>query len=126
VDSDPAAISAAKENARRNGLKNCFFRAVRADAGVSWALAETDRVDLVVLDPPRAGAAEALGPIARLRPAKILYVSCEPPTLVRDLLRLGELGYQVTRLQPLDMFPQTYHLEVIAELQLAVGRQRRT
>jgi 23S rRNA (uracil1939-C5)-methyltransferase len=126
VDSDPAAISAAKENARRNGLKNCFFRAVRADAGVSWALAETDRLDLVVLDPPRAGAAEALAPLARLRPSKILYVSCEPPTLVRDLFRLGDLGYQVTRLQPLDMFPQTYHLEVIAELQLAVGRQRGT
>jgi 23S rRNA (uracil1939-C5)-methyltransferase len=51
-----------------------------------------------------------------LRPQKILYVSCEPPTLARDLVRLKALGYVGTRIQPLDMFPQTYHLEVIAEL----------
>ncbi len=116
VDADKKAISAAEENARKNLLKNCFFRAARADAGVSRVLEETNGVDLVVLDPPRAGAAEALEPIAKLRPQKIIYVSCEPPTLVRDLARLDELGYNITRIQPLDMFPQTYHLEVIAEL----------
>ena len=116
VDVDPTAISAAEENARQNFLKNCSFRAATAHAGISRILKETNQVDLVVLDPPRAGAAEALEPIARLRPSKILYVSCEPPTLARDLARLGGLGYQVTRLQPLDMFPHTYHLESITEL----------
>jgi 23S rRNA (uracil1939-C5)-methyltransferase len=116
VDFDPAAISAAAENARKNFLDHCTFLAAPAEAGTARILGETKRVDLVVLDPPRAGAAGALEPIAGLRPQKILYVSCEPPTLARDLSRLGTLGYRVTRLQPLDMFPQTYHLEVIAEL----------
>jgi 23S rRNA (uracil1939-C5)-methyltransferase len=116
VDADKTAIAAARENARRNRLKNCVFWAAGADAGVSQILEETGNVDLVVLDPPRAGALKVLENIVRLRPPKILYVSCEPPTLVRDLVRLGELGYNVTRIQPVDMFPQTFHLEVIAEL----------
>lgn len=63
-----------------------------------------------------AGASDALDSLALLRPQKILYVSCEPPTLARDLVRLKALGYVGTRIQPLDMFPQTYHVEVIAEL----------
>jgi len=116
VDADKTAIAAAKENARRNRLKNCVFWAASADVGVSQVLEETENVDLVVLDPPRTGALKVLEKIVELHPAKILYVSCEPPTLVRDLVRLGELGYNVTRIQPVDMFPQTYHLEVIAEV----------
>jgi 23S rRNA (uracil1939-C5)-methyltransferase len=79
-------------------------------------LKETDSIDVAVLDPPRAGAKAALESLALLNPKKILYVSCEPPTLIRDLAQLGALGYQVKRIQPLDMFPQTYHIEVIAEL----------
>jgi len=116
IDSDETAIAAAKENAAQNGLKNCVFRAEKAETAAAKILAETHRVDLAVLDPPRAGAREILETLAALGPRKILYVSCEPPTLARDLGMLGELGYEVTRIQPLDMFPQTYHLEVIAEL----------
>jgi 23S rRNA (uracil1939-C5)-methyltransferase len=116
IDSDETAIATAKENAAQNGLKNCVFRAERAETAAAKILAETKQIDLAVLDPPRAGAREVLKSLAALGPRKILYVSCEPPTLMRDLARLGEIGYDVTRLQPLDMFPQTYHLEVIAEL----------
>ena len=116
VDADKTAIAAAKENARKNRMKNCVFWEASADVGVSQAIEETGNMDLVVLDPPRAGALKVLEKIVELRPPKILYVSCEPPTLVRDLVRLGELGYNVTRIQPVDMFPQTYHLEVIAEM----------
>ena len=116
IDSDETAIATAKENAAQNGLKNCDFRAERAKTAAAKILAETKQIDLAVLDPPRAGAREVLESLAALGPRKILYVSCEPPTLIRDLARLGEIGYDVTRLQPLDMFPQTYHLEVIAEL----------
>ena len=116
IDSDETAIATAKENAAQNGLKNCVFRAERAETAAAKIRAETKQIDLAVLDPPRAGAREVLESLAALGPRKIFYVSCEPPTLVRDLVRLGELGYKVTRLQPLDMFPQTYHLEVIAEL----------
>jgi 23S rRNA (uracil1939-C5)-methyltransferase len=116
IDSDEKAIATAKENAEENGLQNVIFRAERAGAGAFELLKEMGRIDLAILDPPRAGAKEVLESLAGLGPKKILYVSCEPPTLIRDLARLGELGYDVTRVQPLDMFPQTYHLEVIAEL----------
>jgi 23S rRNA (uracil1939-C5)-methyltransferase len=116
IDSDETAIATAKENAAQNGLKNCDFRAERAKTAAAKILAETKQIDLAVLDPPRVGAREVLESLAALGPRKILYVSCEPPTLIRDLARLGEIGYDVIRLQPLDMFPQTYHLEVIAEL----------
>ncbi len=75
-------------------------------------------MDLVVLDPPRVGAHGVLESSAfPSSPRKILYVSCEPPTLARDLARLVSLGYNVKRIQPLDMFPQTYHIEIIAELE---------
>ena len=116
IDSDEKAIATAKENAEENGLKNVIFRAERAEMGAANFLTETKQIDLAILDPPRAGAMEVLESLAALGPRKILYVSCEPPTLGRDLVRLGELGYDVTRVQPLDMFPQTYHLEVLAEL----------
>jgi len=69
-----------------------------------------------VLDPPRAGAGDVLEALALLRPQKIIYVSCEPPTLTRDLRRLAALGFHLKRLRPLDMFPHTYHIEAIAEL----------
>ena len=116
IDSDKRAIADAKENAAQNELNNCVFRAERAETAASKILAEAHKIDLAVLDPPRAGAREVLDSLAALGPRKILYVSCEPPTLARDLARLGELGYNLTRIQPLDMFPQTYHLEAIAEL----------
>ncbi|MGD0624759.1 MAG: 23S rRNA (uracil(1939)-C(5))-methyltransferase RlmD [Thermodesulfobacteriota bacterium] len=116
VDLDRRAIQKAAENARENGLINCTFIKARTEEGIRRILRETDSIDVAVLDPPRAGAREALEVLTLLGPKKILYVSCEPPTLARDLARLGALGYHVNRIQPLDMFPQTYHIEAIAEL----------
>jgi 23S rRNA (uracil1939-C5)-methyltransferase len=119
IDHDRQAIDLARENARVNEFLNCAFLAGPAEERIERVKEETATVDLVVLDPPRAGAHGVLEPLAGLRPRKILYVSCEPPTLARDLARLGSLGYNVERVQPLDMFPQTYHIEVIAELKAA-------
>jgi 23S rRNA (uracil1939-C5)-methyltransferase len=116
VDQDREAIDSARENARRNLINNCAFWAGTAEEGIGRIKRETRAVDLVVLDPPRAGAHTALNPIVSLHPRKILYVSCEPPTLARDLAHLVSLGYNVKRAQPLDMFPQTYHIEMVAEL----------
>jgi 23S rRNA (uracil1939-C5)-methyltransferase len=116
VDRDGRAIRQAAENARENGLINCTFIKARTEEGIGRILRETDSIDVAVLDPPRAGAREALDVLTLLGPKKILYVSCEPPTLSRDLACLGALGYPVKRIQPLDMFPQTYHIEAIAEL----------
>ncbi len=116
VDQDGEAIASARENARRNLIHNCTFWAGAAEKGIERIQRETRSVDCIVLDPPRIGAHSTLDPLVSLRPRKILYVSCEPPTLSRDLARLVSLGYNVTRIQPLDMFPQTYHIEIVAEL----------
>jgi 23S rRNA (uracil1939-C5)-methyltransferase len=116
VDQDPQAIDHATENARANHLFNCTFFAASAEEGIRRVGEEVRSVDVAVLDPPRVGARGILDLLVFLRPRKILYISCEPPTLARDLSRLITLGYNVKRVQPLDMFPQTYHIEVIVEL----------
>jgi 23S rRNA (uracil1939-C5)-methyltransferase len=77
----------------------------------------TGPVDVVVLDPPRTGAADALAGIARLAPRTIVYVSCDPATLARDALRLIEHGYRAERAWPIDVMPQTAHVEVVLRLQ---------
>ncbi len=118
IDQDREAIDHAAANARRNHLTNCRFLAASADEGMRLAFEEARGVKVVVMDPPRSGARVLLDRLAAFRPPKILYISCEPPTLVRDLMRLAEKGYRVERIQPLDMFPQTYHVEVIAECRL--------
>jgi len=74
-------------------------------------------IELAVLDPPRQGcASEALTALAGLAPAKIVYVSCDPATLARDARQLAQVGYQLVEVQPVDMFPQTYHIESVALL----------
>jgi 23S rRNA (uracil1939-C5)-methyltransferase len=74
------------------------------------------KADVVVLDPPRAGAAEAIDGIAKLAPKTIVYVSCDPATLARDLARLVAAGYRAERGWPVDLMPQTSHVEVVAKL----------
>ncbi len=117
VDQDGDAIESARGNAQRNRIHNCDFWAGTAEEAIGRIKRETRTVDLAVLDPPRVGAHSALIPLVSLHPRRILYVSCEPPTLARDLAHLVSLGYNLERIQPLDMFPQTYHIEVIAELE---------
>jgi tRNA/tmRNA/rRNA uracil-C5-methylase (TrmA/RlmC/RlmD family) len=76
-----------------------------------------DEYDLVLMDPPRTGLSkEALTGLLRLRPHRLVYLSCDPPTLARDLRAMWEAGYRVARLQGFDMFPQTMHIETLVEL----------
>lgn len=83
-----------------------------------------ESVDLVVLDPPRAGVEPAaLDALAALRAPRIVYVSCDPATLARDAARLVQQGYRVSYVQPVDMFPQTWHIECVALLELDGGRR---
>ncbi len=80
-------------------------------------LAATSRAEAIVLDPPRAGAAEAIAGIAKLRPRTVVYVSCDPATLARDAAKLVAAGYRAERAWPIDLMPQTAHVEVVMRLQ---------
>lgn len=112
------SIRDAAANAEANGIDNAVFQVSDAARAVQRLTGRRERFDLVVLDPPRAGA-EAAAELAGLGAKKIIYVSCDPATLARDLATLGAGGYQVTRSLPVDMFPQTYHLESVTELMLS-------
>lgn len=109
-----AAIEDAKRNAVRNGIGNVDF--VCADAGeyAERIAAEGKRVDVVCVDPPRKGCDQkTLDAILTIDPKRIVYVSCDPSTLARDLKFLSGNGYGVEKVQPVDMFPWTYHVESV-------------
>jgi 23S rRNA (uracil1939-C5)-methyltransferase len=110
------SIADARGNAAANGIANSSFQVSDASLALRRLAKRGERFDVVLLDPPRGGA-EAAAEIAALRPEKILYISCDPATLSRDLAAICEKGYRVARSQPVDMFPQTYHLESVTELQ---------
>jgi len=117
VDWDPTNIKTANENALTNNLKNVRFWESRVEA----VLPEIYRgsFDLLVIDPPRAGISpRGLKQIISLKIPNIIYVSCNPVTLARDLKVLADSGYQISRLTPVDFFPHTIHLEVLAFLNL--------
>ena len=76
-----------------------------------------EAIDLVILDPPRQGVSkEALAALSSLAPSRVVYVSCDPATLARDTGRMIQAGYELVEVQPVDMFPQTYHIEAVALL----------
>ena len=115
VEGYAPSIRDAVANAAANGVANASFQVSDASLAVRRLAGQGERFDVVILDPPRGGA-ESAGEIARLGADKIIYVSCDPATLSRDLALICERGYRVTRSQPVDMFPQTYHLESVTEL----------
>ena len=109
------AIEDAKKNAVANGCKNAEF--ILGDAAVELpALLEGGvNPDVVLLDPPRAGCEErVLAAICKVKPERIVYVSCNPASLARDLAYLEQNGYKATIVQPVDMFPATSHVENVA------------
>lgn len=108
------AIRDAKKNAEINDVDNVKFREGRAERILLTSMREFGRPDAVILDPPRGGAMEpALIAIARSKPRTIVYVSCNPSTLARDLITLGQEGYTPEWFQPVDMFPLTPHVETV-------------
>lgn len=111
IEAYPPAARDAAANAAANGLDNVRILPCGADEGLRILAAEGFRPDFALLDPPREGALEALPLLAELAPAHILYVSCAPPTLARDLGILHARGYRPEWILPADMFPQTSHLE---------------
>ncbi len=115
VEGEPGAVARARANAEANGIANAEFRCAdlsTADACSAWA---GQKFDAVLLDPPRAGAAAMLRPLAGTGAGKVLYVSCHPGTLARDAgVLVHELGYRLTAAGILDMFPATGHVESVA------------
>lgn len=114
VDADAAAVAAASANAARMGLGGARFIAMKAEETARFLDRAGYRPDIVILDPPRAGAADLMDPVARMRPAAIIYVACEVATMVRDLGALATHHYQVREVRGFDFFPNTHHLEVVA------------
>ncbi len=113
----PDAIRDAKKNARANGIAHAEFYAADAGALMPKLYAEGLSPDVIVCDPVRAGCSEdVLRAAAGMRPRRIVYVSCNPATFARDAARLRPLGYTLVKVQPVDMFPQTTHVELVSLL----------
>jgi 23S rRNA (uracil1939-C5)-methyltransferase len=115
IEENKMAVEDARSNAERNRIKNCDFIHGRVEDVLMSPKREPP--DLTVLDPPRTGCKTILDQVIRLKPKKIIYVSCEPTTFSRDLHLFSEKGYTLQRLGLIDMFPQTFHMEVIGLLQ---------
>jgi len=112
------AVADAALNARINGIRNCRFEAGDAAELLNEMTEEQQRVDVAVLNPPRKGCDQkVLESVATLGPKSIVYVSCSPQSLARDLDILSKLGYVCREIQPVDMFPQTVHVENVARLE---------
>ncbi len=117
VDTVESSIRDARENARHNGIENATFHAADASSFMRDLAAEGRSADVVFMDPPRAGSTEEfLDALAVLSPRRVVYISCNPVTQMRDLRYLAVKGYRVDKVQGVDMFPHTDHVEVIALL----------
>ena len=116
VELNQDAVKDARINAKRNNVSNIQFYQNDAGKFLVEMASQDARVDVVLMDPPRAGSDEAfLGSVVKIGPEKIVYISCNPETLVRDLGYLKKKGYQVKRAVPVDMFPYTdlKHVEMV-------------
>ena len=114
----PEAVENARENARANGVENAEFFCGDAGAVAEKLASERLRPEVVVVDPPRKGLGEEVVPvIASMEPERVVYVSCDPGTLARDVKRFAERGYRAVRAAAVDLFPRTRHVETVVLLQ---------
>ncbi|HWW67109.1 MAG TPA: 23S rRNA (uracil(1939)-C(5))-methyltransferase RlmD [Solirubrobacterales bacterium] len=109
------AIADAERNAERNGIGNARFLAANARTGVRPLIEQAGKPDVVVIDPPRAGLSQKIvRRVIECESPRIVYVSCNPTTLAPNAAQLTEAGYRLSRVKPVDMFPQTPHIECVA------------
>lgn len=119
VELVPEAIEDAKKNAKLNGITNAEFESGAAEIVIPKWYEAGNKADVLVVDPPRKGCDEALlQTIIEMKPKKVVYVSCNPATLARDLRILEDGGYRTVEVQPVDMFPHTMHVECVSQLVL--------
>ncbi len=110
----PEAIVDARKNAEINGVENIEFLTADANQGAQRILKSKLRIDAMIVDPPRKGCSrDTLDAIVRIAPKKLVYVSCDPSTLARDVKILQENGYVMQKVNPVDMFPGTFHVECV-------------
>ena len=123
VELNRDAVHDAIGNAKHNNVKNARFFAADATQWITEAASAGQKADVIFMDPPREGSTPAfLESVARMAPQRVVYVSCNPETLARDLALLTKKGYKVESSTPVDLFPQTAHCEVVCSL---VCRDRR-
>ena len=116
LESFPPAVANARWNQEINRISNCTFALAQAEDAVRQLKMLAKSVSWVILDPPRTGAQEVIPLFGALGIKGILYISCNPMTLFRDLIQLTSKGWKVEWSQPLDFFPQTFHLESVTLL----------
>ncbi|MDH3330521.1 MAG: 23S rRNA (uracil(1939)-C(5))-methyltransferase RlmD [Desulfobulbaceae bacterium] len=117
VEQNPESIRWAQFNANKSGLDQCRFLVSDVGRYLHTRQKATARFDAVLVDPPRQGLGKYIHPLTRLEPQSILYISCDPATLARDLAAMTKKGYNLTSLTPVDMFPQTHHIESVVLLE---------
>ena len=117
VERNPAAVKDAAANARHNKLTNAKFVCADATEWMTAAAGEGLHPDVVFLDPPRAGSTpECIAAVAKMAPRRVVYVSCDPETLARDTALFARHGYKAKGFTPVDLFPQTRHVETVVLL----------
>lgn len=124
VELNPDAVKDAIGNAKRNNMTNIRFHQGDAGQFMRQMAARKEKLDVVFMDPPRAGSDQAfLDSVAILKPEKVVYVSCDPETLARDLKYITKKGYAIKKVQPVDMFPATGHVETVCLLSKLQAKQ---
>ncbi|RLU51081.1 23S rRNA (uracil(1939)-C(5))-methyltransferase RlmD [Streptococcus iniae] len=117
-----SAVKDAEKNASKNGIKNVSFVTDSAEAAMEKWSKEGLKPTVILVDPPRKGLTESfIKASVAMAPEKITYVSCNPATMARDIKQYQELGYKLTKVQPVDLFPQTHHVECVVLLQRSNG-----
>ena len=117
IELNPDVVKSAGENARLNEIDNCEFIAGDVRKTLDKLIEEDQKFDTIIADPPRAGIGhKTLVRIFKLKPQKIVYISCNPATLAADIRELRQHGYKLDRTIPVDMFPHTFHIETVSRL----------
>ena len=116
IEGNPESIHWAEENARQAEISAHFFVADVRQA-LQQLVEQGEKTDIILLDPPRSGVGKNIALLPCLEPEKIIYISCDPATLARDLSILCSQGYKISRFVPMDMFPQTSHIESVVVLE---------
>jgi len=112
------SISRAQRNAAAAGCTNAAFAAAAAETWLARALAESRRMELCVVDPPRTGLTnKVVSALKKIKPRVLVYISCSPDTFARDARKFADAGYHLAAIQPLDLFPHTKHFELVARLE---------